>query len=78
MLFATYSGWNIPSHLLLLRSIHTVRFFAFLFVICVKHKEWVHSLHLTQHPIEAMVQFDANTNAHANVDASVNGPLTDV
>ena len=26
-----------------------------------------------QHPIDAILQFDAN--AHANVDASVNGPL---
>ena len=32
-----------------------------------------HPLHLLQHPIDAMLQFDAN--AHANVDASVNGPL---
>ena len=31
------------------------------------------SLRLTQHPIEAMLQFDAN--AHANLDTSVNGPL---
>ena len=30
--------------------------------------------HLTQHPIDIMLQFDANTHAHANVDASVNGP----
>ena len=31
----------------------------------------------TQHPIDAMLQFDANANAnaHANVEASVNGPL---
>ena len=28
-----------------------------------------------QHPIDAMLQFDANVNAHANVNASVNGPL---
>ena len=27
-----------------------------------------------QHPIDTMLQFDANANAHANVDASVNGP----
>ena len=33
---------------------------------------YTHSLHLTQHPIDAMLQFDANANAHANVDASVN------
>ena len=31
------------------------------------------SLYLTQHPIDAMLQFDAN--AHASVDVSVNGPL---
>ena len=35
-----------------------------------------HSLRLTQHPLDVMLQFDANTNAHANVVASVNGPLT--
>ena len=32
-----------------------------------------HSLHL-MHPIDAMLQFDANANAHANIDARVNGP----
>ena len=31
------------------------------FAICVK-------------PIDAILQFDANANAHANFDASVNGP----
>ena len=35
-------------------------------------KEYTHSLRLTQHPIDAMLQFDANANA--NVEASVNGP----
>ena len=30
---------------------------------------------MTQHPIDAMLQFDANANAHTNVDARVNGPL---
>ena len=30
---------------------------------------------MTQHPIDAMLQFDANANAQANVDARVNGPL---
>ena len=34
-----------------------------------------HSLRLTQHPIDVMLQFDANVNAHANLDAGVNGPL---
>ena len=33
------------------------------------------SLRLMQHPIDAMLQFDANVNANANIDASVNGPL---
>ena len=28
----------------------------------------------TQHPIDVMLQFDANANAHADIDASVNGP----
>ena len=42
-----------------------MRFF-FEFVICVIE------MHLTQHPIDAMLQFDANANA--TVDASVNGP----
>ena len=32
------------------------------------------SLRLTQHPIDAMLQFHANTNVHENVDVSVNGP----
>ena len=27
------------------------------------------SLHLTQHPIDAMLQFDANANAHTNAKA---------
>ena len=46
-------------------------------IICVKRKDgfYTHSLHLTQHPIDAMLQFDANANADANVDASVSGPL---
>ena len=30
---------------------------------------------MTQHSIDAMLQFDANANEHANVDVSVNGPL---
>ena len=30
---------------------------------------------LTQHAIDVMLQFDANAHAHANIDASVNGPL---
>ena len=33
-----------------------------------------HSLHLMQQ-LTNMLQFDANANAHANVDARVNGPL---
>ena len=36
---------------------------------------YIHSLHLAQHPIDTMLQFDANANTNANVDASVNGPL---
>ena len=44
----------------------------FFFEICVKRKEYTYSLRLTQHPIDAMLQFDAK--AKANVDASVNGP----
>ena len=39
-----------------------------------KHGFYTHS-HLMQHPIDAMVQFDANANAHANLDASLNGTL---
>ena len=38
-----------------------------------KNGFYIHSLHLT-HPIDAMLQFDTNANAHANVDARVNGP----
>ena len=33
---------------------------------------YTHSLHLMQHPMDAMLQFDANANAHPNVDTSVN------
>ena len=40
-----------------------------------KNGFYILSLHLTQHLIDAMLQFDTNTNAHANVDAGVNGPL---
>ena len=51
--------------------------YAFLFIICVKGKNVFLSLYLRQHPIDTMLQFDANANAHAdaNIDASVNGPL---
>ena len=34
-----------------------------------KNGFYTHSLRLTEHPIDAMLQFDA----HANVDARVNG-----
>ena len=37
-----------------------------------KNGFYTHSLRLT-HPIDAMLQFDAN--AHANVDNRVNGPF---
>ena len=51
--------------------------YAFLLIICVKAKNGFHSLYLRQHPIDTMLQFDANANAHAdaNINASVNGPL---
>ena len=40
-----------------------------------KNGFYTHSLRLMQHPIDAMLQFDANANAHTNLDSSVNGPL---
>ena len=51
-------------------------FFQVFQVFQVEWEPWfyTHSLHLTQHPIDAMLQYDANANARANVDASVNGP----
>ena len=49
-------------------------FFAF-FASKAKNGFYTHSLHLRQHPIDTMLQFDANANVHANVAASVNGPL---
>ena len=42
---------------------------------CVVVGYRTHSLRLIQHPMDAMLQFDANTNAHANIDTGVNGPL---
>ena len=48
--------------------------YAFFFAICVKRKLHL-TLHLTQQPIDATLQFDVNANAHANLDARVNGPL---
>ena len=57
-----------------LRSIHAMRFFI-QFASNAKNGFYTHSLRLTQHPIDAMLQFDANANAHTHVDASVNGPL---
>ena len=41
----------------------------------MKPKNGFHSVHLMQHPIDTMLQFDTNANAHTNFDASVNGPL---
>ena len=40
-----------------------------------KNGFYTYSLCLTQHTIDVMLQFDANANLQANVDASVNGPL---
>ena len=28
-----------------------------------------------QHPIDTMLQFDANANTHVNIDTGVNGPF---
>ena len=52
-------------------------YYAFLFIICVKAKNGFHLLDFRQHPIDTMLQFDVNANAHAdaNIHASVNGPL---
>ena len=49
--------------------------FCLQFDASAKNGFYTHSLHLTQHPIDIMFQFDANAHAQANVDASVNGPL---
>ena len=46
--------------------------FCLYFASNAKNAFYTHSLHLTQHPIDAMLQFDAN--AHANVDGNVTGP----
>ena len=56
-----------------------MRFFCFLFLQFAsntKNRFYTHSLRLTQQPIDAMLQFDANGSAHANLDAGVNGPLS--
>ena len=52
-----------------------MKFFLFFlqFASNAKNGFYTHSLRLMQHPIDAMLQFDAN--AHANLDVSVNGPL---
>ena len=50
-------------------------YFCLQFDANVKNGFYTHSLRLTQDPIDVMLQFDANAQAHANVDASVNGPL---
>ena len=34
-----------------------------------KNGLYTDSLHLTQHPIDAMLQFDTNTNSHAHSNA---------
>ena len=47
--------------------------FCLQFVSNAKNGLHTHSLHLMQHPIDAMLQFDPN--AHANVDASMNEAL---
>ena len=56
-----------------LRSIPTMRFFLQV-ASNAKNGFYTHSLRLTQQPIDAMLQVDANANARANLDASVNGP----
>ena len=38
-----------------------------------KNRLYTHSLGLTQHPIDVMLQFDANAGTDANLDASANG-----
>ena len=49
--------------------------YAFFFIICIKQKNGFDSVHFMQHPIETILQFAANANGHANIDASVNGRL---
>ena len=46
-----------------------MRFFC-IFVCNLRQMQRMGSIH----PIDAMLQFDANANAHTNIDASVNGP----
>ena len=49
----------------LLRSVHTMRFlhFCLQFDTNAKIGSYTHSLRLMQHPIDAMLQFDANADA---------------
>ena len=62
--------------LLLQDKVHSHYAFIFLqFASNAKNGFHTHSLHLTQYPIDTMLEFDPNTNTHANLDASVNGPL---
>ena len=46
-----------------------MRFFC-IFVCNLRQMQRMGSIH----PIDAMLQFDANANTHTHVDASVNGP----
>ena len=48
-------------------SVNEASDYAFLFAIGRKRKNgfYTHSLRLTQHPIDTMLQFDADANAHA-------------
>ena len=50
-------------------KVHAMRFFC-IFVCNLRQMQRMGSIH----PIDAMLQFDANANAHTNIDASVNGP----
>ena len=53
-----------------LRSIHTMHFlhFCLQFDANAKNGFYTDSLHLTQHPIDAMLKFDANADVDANAN----------
>ena len=51
-------------------KVHSHYAFFCIFVCNLRQMQRMGSIH----PIDAMLQFDANANTHTHVDASVNGP----
>ena len=74
ILFNIRSMLSGMSFVVLYKGPFTLCVFFWQFVSNEKNGFHTHSLHLTQHPIDAMLQFDANTNANTNLDANVNEP----